>query len=379
MDSITVLGSTGSIGTQALEVLEKAGTKIAGLSAHNNINLLETQIRKYKPSFAAVSDEKSAELLKIAVADTDCEILAGQNGVIEAAADCRADTVLNAIVGIAGFLPTLAAIDTNKRIALANKETLVAGGEIVMKRAGERGVAILPVDSEHSAIFQCLQGVPDGSLKRILLTASGGPFFGMTLEQMENVTVEMALDHPNWDMGGKITIDSATMMNKGLELIEAMHLFNVSPDDVQIIVHRQSIVHSMIELNDNSVLAQLGMPDMRIPIQYALFYPECREGVADKLDLFGRSLTFEKPDLDNFPCLAGCIRAAKLGGLAPAFANGANEAAVGLFLGGKIGFNDIGRYVAKAVDFSDKTGNPSVDDILAADREARQRVYSDLT
>ncbi len=375
---LTILGSTGSIGTQALDVVQKMGYEVVALTASRNAKELEKQIRQYKPQYVALADEKAAAELKISVADTATKVLSGPQGVCECASLNQADTVLNSVVGIAGLKPTLCAVEAGKNIALANKETLVAGGELVMKKAREKGVAILPVDSEHSAIFQCLQGMnKKEELKSIILTASGGPFFSKTREELKNVTVEQALKHPNWSMGAKITVDSATMMNKGLELIEAVWLFDVHPSKIDIVVHRESIVHSLIEYNDNSVIAQLGVPDMRIPIQYALTYPERYESPVKKLNLWDYSnLTFFKPDYDTFSCINLCRDAITRGGLYPCIANGANEMANELFRQGKIGFLEIAQLVSYAMENAENTVGGSLEAILNADESARRAVRS---
>lgn len=351
MKSMVILGSTGSIGTQALDVARLRNFTVKALTSNSNIDLLEKQIREFKPEIAAVADESRAAELRIKVADTDTKVFGGEEGIC-AAAQLDADKVLNSIVGIAGLKPTLAAIEAGNDIALANKETLVAGGELVTTRAKEKGVAILPVDSEHSAIFQSLQGSPGKqSVKRLILTASGGPFFGRTRDDLKDVTVEQALKHPNWSMGAKITIDSATMMNKGLELIEAAWLFDMPADKIDILVHRQSVVHSLVEYVDNSVIAQLGVPDMRVPIQYALTYPERYESPAKQLRLEEwKTLTFEQPDYDTFSCINLCRQAITKGGIYPASANGANEAANKLFREGKIKFLDIADAVSGVLD-----------------------------
>lgn len=377
---ISILGSTGSIGTQSLDVAEKRGYEIVALTAGSNEKLLEEQIRKWKPQYAALYDEKAAAKLKIAVADTNTKVLSGLEGVCECAAAKEADTVLNSVVGIAGLVPTLTAVDCGKTIALANKETLVAGGQLVMGKAKEKGVKILPVDSEHSAIFQCLEGMnKKEELKSIILTASGGPFFGKTRQELETVTLQQALKHPNWEMGAKITVDSATMMNKGLELIEAVWLFDIAPDKIDIVVHRESIIHSLIEYNDNSVIAQLGVPDMRIPIQYALTYPERFESPVRKLNLWEyQNLTFFKPDYDTFRCINICRDAITKGGLYPCVANGANEMANYLFRQGKIGFLDIADVVEKAVENAPKCDSYTLEDVLEADRQARAFVENSL-
>ena len=374
---LTILGSTGSIGTQALDVVDKCGYEVVALTGNTNVKTIEEQIRKYKPLYAAMADEKAAKDLALSIKDTSTKVLCGKDGVIECAAANEADTVLNSVVGIAGLEPTLKAIENGKTIALANKETLVAGGSLVMKNAKEKGVAILPVDSEHSAIFQCLQGMnKKEELKSIILTASGGPFFGKTRADLQNVTLKEALNHPNWSMGAKITVDSATMMNKGLELIEAVWLFDVKPSDIDIVVHRESIVHSLIEYQDNSVIAQLGVPDMRIPIQYALTYPERFESPVRKLNLWEYSnLTFYKPDYDTFRCLNICRDAITKGGLYPCVANGANEMANELFRKGKISFLKIADLVEKAVSEADfSADNYTLSDVLCADQWARERV-----
>ena len=376
MKSMVILGSTGSIGTQALDVARLRNFTVKALTSNSNIDLLEKQIREFKPEIAAVADESRAAELRIKVADTDTKVLGGEEGIC-AAAQLDADKVLNSIVGIAGLKPTLAAIEAGNDIGLANKETLVAGGELVTTRAKEKGVAILPVDSEHSAIFQSLQGSPGKqSVKRFILTASGGPFFGRTRDDLKDVTVEQALKHPNWSMGAKITIDSATMMNKGLELIEAAWLFDMPADKIDILVHRQSVVHSLVEYVDNSVIAQLGVPDMRVPIQYALTYPERYESPAKQLRLEDwKTLTFEQPDYDTFSCINLCRQAITKGGIYPASANGANEAANKLFRDGKIKFLDIADAVAGVLDSTEFLPCDSLENILLADSRAREKVH----
>ena len=335
--TIAILGSTGSIGTQSLDVARKHGFKVDVLAANSNIELLEKQIREFNPSAVAVINEAAAKELKVKVADTKTKVLAGADAVELVAAENKADIVLNSIVGIAGLKPTLAAIEAGKDIALANKETLVTGGHLVKKAIARKGVKLLPVDSEHSAIFQCLQGAPKGSLKKIILTASGGPFFGKTTEELKNVTPADALKHPNWSMGAKITIDSASLMNKGLEVIEAVHLFDISPDNIEVVVHRQSIVHSAVELTDGAVIAQLGTPDMRLPIQYALTYPERYDCPSGSLNLFEiGNLTFQKPDYETFKLLSLAFYAVKEDGILPAVLNAADEIAVDAFLKDKI-------------------------------------------
>ena len=378
MKSLIILGSTGSIGTQALEVCERQGYKVNALAAGGNIELLEKQARKFGVKAVAVFDSEKAKDLEIKLKDTDIKVLSGAEGVCELA-QMQGDIVLNSIVGIAGLRPTLAAIESGKDIALANKETLVTGGEIVNRKAKEKGVKILPVDSEHSAIFQSLQGAPKGSLKKILLTASGGPFYGKKISDLENVTVKDALNHPNWSMGAKITIDSATLMNKGLEVIEAVHLFGLPAKDIEVLVHRQSIVHSGVELTDGAVIAQLGTPDMRLPIQYALTYPERSDFSFEKLSLSDiGTLTFEKPDTETFRLLPLCIEAITEGGLKPTAVNGANEQAVKLFLEGKIKFLQIQELVEKALLSTQNKSDFTVEDIFETDKLARECVMRNV-
>ena len=375
MKKLIILGSTGSIGTQALDIARANPDKytVVGLAAGSNAELLEKQAREFGVKAVALFDTKAADELKIKLADTNIKVFCGADGVCELATlDC--DVVLNAIVGIAGLRPTLCAIDAGHTIALANKETLVTGGEIVNRKLKEKGVELLPVDSEHSAIFQSLQGAPKGSLKKILLTASGGPFFGKTCEELQNVTVKEALAHPNWSMGAKITIDSASLMNKGLEVIEAVHLFGVPASQIEVLVHRQSILHSAVELSDGAVIAQLGTPDMKLPIQYALTYPE-RDMCFEQLDLFKvGSLTFERPDCGTFKLLPLCIEATNRGGLYPTAINGANEESVKLFLEGKIKFLQIAELNEKAMNLCENKKDFTVEDIFAADEAARQIV-----
>lgn len=374
MKRLSVLGSTGSIGTQALEVAEKNGWSITALAAGRNVTLAEEQARKFKPRFVAMYDKAAAKELEIKLRDTDTKVLSGEEGVV-AAAESDCDTVLNSVVGIAGLKPTLAAINRRTTVALANKETLVTGGKIVNKRLKETGAKLLPVDSEHSAIFQSLQGAPQNSLKKILLTASGGPFYGKKRAELENVTVKDALNHPNWSMGAKITVDSASLMNKGLEVIEAVHLFGVKADNIEVLVHRQSILHSAVELCDGAVIAQLGTPDMRLPIQYALTYPERADNAFERLSLTEiGTLTFEKPDAETFKCLPLCVKAINEGGLAPTAVNGANEEAVALFLAGKIKFLQIADLAEKALMRVRNKKDFTLEDILETDREARTLV-----
>lgn len=371
---ITVLGSTGSIGEQALDVARKNGYRIKALAAGKSIDKLEAQAREFMPEIVAVFDETAASELKDRLNDTPITVLSGSEGVCFAA-EKKVDIVLNAIVGIAGLKPTFAAMEAKNDIALANKETLVTAGELVNRKAKEQGIRIIPVDSEHSAIFQSLQGVPEGSLKKILLTASGGPFYGKTIDELKNVTAAEALKHPNWSMGNKITIDSATLMNKGLEVIEAVHLFGVSADDIEVLVHRQSILHSAVELCDGAVIGQMGTPDMRLPIEYAITWPERGSLCCDRLSLADvGTLTFARPDIDTFRCLKLCIDAIRAGGLKPAAANGANEEAVALFLGGKIGFADIADLVEAAIEAQPTVETYDLDDVFEADKNARNLV-----
>ena len=377
--TLSILGSTGSIGRQTLEVAGACGHRVAALTVNRSVDLAEEQARKFRPELVAAVDETAAAELRVRLADTPVRVVSGKEGLMEAACLPAADTVVTAVVGIAGLEPTLAAIDAGKRIALANKETLVCAGELVMDRAAEKGAEIVPVDSEHSAIFQCLQGLRDKKeVRRLIITASGGPFFGKIREELAHVTRAQALKHPNWSMGAKITIDSATLMNKGLEFIEAMRLYRMPPEKIGIVVHRESIIHSMVECVDGAVLAQMGSADMRLPIQYALTWPERTEGPVTPLDLLNcPPLTFRAPDTHTFRCLALALDCARKGGNSTAVLNGANEAAVGLFLEDKIGFLDIARLVERAlaaVPFAEK---PTLDDILAADRAARQAVFSD--
>ena len=376
MKGIALLGSTGSIGTQSLDVCRMHGYRMVCLTANRRVDLMETQIREFCPDLVSMMDPVAADDLRTRVADTGTKVLSGMDGLIECATYSGADTVLNAVVGMVGLQPTLAAIQVKKTLALANKETLVAGGHLVTNTAKAYGVDILPVDSEHSAIFQCLQGSPEkGAVKKLILTASGGPFFGKTLAELENVTAADALKHPNWDMGAKITIDSATMMNKGLEFIEAKWLFDMPIDAIDIVVHRESVVHSAIAYQDNSVIAQLGVPDMRIPIQYALTYPQRLPSPVQELSLvdYGK-LTFYAPDYDTFRCINVCKDAIAAGGLRPAAANGANEESVRLFLNGKIKFTDIAVLNRAAMEACPQVADYTLDDVLQADRAARDYV-----
>ncbi|MBO3279910.1 1-deoxy-D-xylulose-5-phosphate reductoisomerase [Intestinimonas butyriciproducens] len=375
---IALLGSTGSIGRQALEVIEACGMSVAALTANRSVELLERQARRFRPELTVAADEKAASDLRVRLADTDIRVASGQEGLLEAAALESADTVLTAVVGVAGLEPTLCAVRRGKRIALANKETMVCAGQLVMDEADRCGAEIVPVDSEHSAIFQCLQGSGDRrEVRRLILTASGGPFYGWSREQLREVTLSQALKHPNWAMGAKITVDSATLMNKGLEFIEAMRLYRMPPEKISIVVHRESIVHSLVEYCDNAVLAQLGAADMRLPIQYALTWPERTIGPARPLDLLHcPPLTFGMPDCEAFPCLAIAMEAARTGGTATAILNGANEAAVGLFLEERIGFMDIPALVERAMSVVPVVQAPQLEQIMAADRAARDAVRS---
>ena len=375
---ISLLGSTGSIGRQALEVIAAEDMAVAALTANRVVDRLEEQCRRFRPALAVMMDPAAASDLRVRLADTGIRVAAGMDGLLEAAVLPQADTVLTAVVGIVGLRPTLAAVEAGKRIALANKETLVCAGQLVQEEARDWGAEILPVDSEHSALFQSLQGCKDRrEVKRLILTCSGGPFFGKSREELEHMTREDALQHPNWSMGAKITIDSATLMNKGLEFIEAMHLYHMPPEKISIVIHRESIIHSLVEYCDNAVIAQLGTPDMRLPIQYALTWPRRVEGPATPLDLCSCGpLTFAQPDLDTFRCLALALKAARTGGTAGAILNGANEAAVSLFLDGTIGFLEIADRVERAMDQVKVVQDPSMTQILEADRAAREAVLS---
>ena len=370
---ISLLGSTGSIGRQSLEVIAACGMTVASLTANRDVARMEAQCRQFRPRLAVMMDPAAAADLRTRLADTSIRVASGPEGLVEAATLEEADTVLTAVVGMVGLVPTLAAVRQGKRIALANKETLVCAGELVMNGADQYGAEIVPVDSEHSAIFQCLQGSRDrGEVKRLILTASGGPFWGWDKEAIASATVEQALKHPNWSMGAKITVDSATLMNKGLEFIEAMRLYRMPPEKISIVVHRESIIHSLVEYCDNAVLAQLGVPDMRLPIQYALTWPARTEAVAKPLDLLTcPPLTFHAPDYEAFPCLSLALEAAKTGGTATAILNGANEAAVGLFLAGQIPFGEIAKRVERALAQVPVVQTPALEDVLEADKAAR--------
>ena len=382
MMKITILGSTGSIGTQTLDIVRnRDDVTVVGLAAGRNIELLEKQIREFHPAVACVADEEAARALRVKVSDTKTKVMHGTESMEDLAAAPDSEIVVGAIVGLAGLKPSLAALCAGKRLALANKETMVAAGDIVRRELKKSGGELIPVDSEHSAIFQCLEAVKEErrakEVKRLILTASGGPFAGKTRKDLTEITPEAALKHPNWDMGAKITIDSATLMNKGLEVLEAAQLFCVSVDKIDVLVHRQSIIHSMIELTDGAVLAQMGVPDMKLPIQYALTYPQRQVMTDNALDLAQvGQLTFEKPDVETFRCLSLAYEAAKAGHTMPCVLNGANEAAVSLFLHKKIGFLEISDVLKQVMDSHKVIQNPTLDDILEADFWAREQVYS---
>lgn len=376
VSNVSILGSTGSIGKQTIDILRKYNISASALTTNRNVKLLEEQAREFKPKCVAAMDENAYRELKIALADTDIKVYGGLDGLVAAAEVQEAECVLTAVVGMVGLIPTIAAIDAGKNIALANKETLVCAGSIVTKKANEKGVSLLPVDSEHSAIFQCMQANSERKeVSKILLTASGGPFFGKKREELEKVTVKDALNHPNWSMGSKITIDSATLMNKGLEFIEAMWLFGVTPEQIEVVVHRESIIHSMVEFCDGAILAQLGAPDMRLPIAYALTYPNRLDFNGPTLDFKTiKNLSFATPDTDTFSCLKLAMKAAGADDASAAVLNGANEVAVAAFLGEKCGFLSIADLVQEAMDNVKTNANPSLDDILQADSLARESV-----
>ena len=375
---ISILGSTGSIGRQSLDVMSACGMEAVALTANSNVARMEEQVRQFHPELAVMMDENAARDLRVRLADTPVRVTSGLEGLLEAAELPAADTVITAVVGMIGLRPTMAAIREGKRIALANKETLVCAGTLVMEEARDYGAEIVPVDSEHSALFQSLQASHDrGEVKRLILTCSGGPFFGKKREELEGMTREDALRHPNWSMGAKITVDSATLMNKGLEFIEAMHLYQMPPEKISIVIHRESIIHSLVEYCDNAVIAQLGTPDMRLPIQYALTWPRRTPGPANPLDLCSCGpLTFAQPDMETFRCLPLALQAARTGGSAGAILNGANEAAVALFLEGKIGFLEIADRVEKAMSRVSVIQEPSMTQILEADAAAREAVLA---
>ena len=374
--TISILGSTGSIGRQTVAVAEHLGLRVRAITTNRNIQLAEQQARKFHPAMVGVTDEAAAKELRVALADTDIKVWGGEHALVEAAVLSETDAVVTAVSGAVGLKPTLEAIEKGRRICLANKETLVCAGEIVMRRAAECGAEIVPVDSEHSAIFQCLTGRKKGELKKILLTGSGGPFRGKSREETKDVTPAQAIAHPNWSMGAKISVDSATMMNKGLEFIEAMHLFGVTPDDIEVLIHPESVIHSMVELVDGTVIAQLGVPDMGLPIQYALTYPSRTQSRSERLDFtkLTKGLSFFTPDFEKLPCLALAIRCARTGGTAPAVMNAANEVAVHLFLDGEIGYNDIYDYVVETVETLGVSPASDLDALIAADHAARETV-----
>ncbi len=376
---IILLGSTGSIGTQTLDVVRnnKEELSVVGLAANRNVDLIEKQIREFEPRLAAMFDEDAANELKVRVADLNVKVLAGMDGLLEMVADNTADTVLTAVVGMIGIRPTIAAIESGKDIALANKETLVTAGHIIIPLAKKHGVKILPVDSEHSAIFQSLNGEPKDKVEKILLTASGGPFRHMTKDQLSKVTVDDALKHPNWSMGPKVTIDSASLVNKGLEVMEASWLFGVSADDIQVVIQPQSIIHSMVQYTDGAVMAQLGVPDMKLPIQYALFYPDRRPMSEERLDFFKlKEITFEEPRIDVFKGLPLALKAAHIGGSMPTVFNAANEMAVRLFLGRKLRFLEIYDMITDAMEHHSAIANPNLDEILGAEKETYEYLKS---
>lgn len=372
VNAISILGSTGSIGKQTVSVAKHLNIPVKAISVQKSIDLAERQARELKPELVAVFDKAAAKVLQERLKDTNVRVVSGEAGLIEAATIPTADCVVTAVSGSIGLRPTLAAIDTGRRIALANKETLVCAGEIVMRRAAQRNAEIIPLDSEHSAIFQCLTERSRFELHQILLTGSGGPFRGMPVSQLRNITPEQAVKHPNWSMGAKISVDSATMMNKGLEFIEAMHLFSCSPDEIQVIIHPESIIHSMVELVDGTIIAQLGVPDMELPIQLALTWPERKTSQSDRLD-FTRlgKMTFEAPDMEKVPCLDLAIQCAHQGGTATTILSAANEVAVALFLSKQIGYTQIYDCVAKTLDTMNIIASPSLEEIIRADEMAR--------
>lgn len=374
---LSILGSTGSIGVQALQVCENLSIEVVSLIANSNVKLIAEQIQRFHPKVAALYDEKAAEELKTLIGKTDTRILKGLDGVLEAVAHPDADTVLTSVVGIAGLLPTMTAIEAGKHIALSNKETLVTAGALVKEAVTKKGVSLLPVDSEHSAIFQSLAGNRHQDLSKIILTASGGPFRGYSKDRLKHVTLEQALNHPNWSMGNKITIDSATMMNKGLEVIEAMWLFDVPAGDIEVVVHPESIIHSMVAYRDGSIIAQLGAPDMRIPIQLSLTWPERCENPYKRVDFSTLSrLTFEKPDMETFRALKLAYEAAKVGGTLPCAMNAANEVAVELFLRGRISFVQIIELIERVMDRHIVNSQPVLNDIIDTDRTSRELARS---
>ncbi len=376
--SISILGSTGSIGTQTLNVCRDLGIKVNAISAANNIDLLEKQAREFSVKLVGVYNEQKAEQLKTRLADTDITVIGGEKGNIEVAKYPESSVIITAMSGMIGLVPTVEAIKAKKRIGLANKETLVCAGHIIMPLAKEYGSEIIPVDSEHSAIFQCLNGADGNKIKKIILTASGGPFYKMKKEQLENVTVKDALKHPNWSMGAKITIDSASLMNKGLEMIEAKWLFDVDIDDVEVVVHRESIVHSAVEFYDGSVIAQLGVPQMYLPIKYALTYPNRVESGEHNLSLFGKTLNFDAPDTETFKCLKLAVKASKLGGIYPTIMNAANEQAVALFLDEQIKFTDIPEIIDNCINSLSFDNSNDIESIIYADKQTRNYILNSI-
>ena len=376
---ISVLGSTGSVGEQALDVARASSYRVTSISANKNVKRVEEQAREFGVSAVAMADENAANELKLRLADTSIKVYSGEAGICRMIADDTAETVVNSIIGEAGLLPTLSVIEKGARLALANKESLVVAGEIVMQKAKENGVEILPVDSEHSAIFQSLKSGKQSEIKKILLTASGGPFYGYGKNELASISVERALAHPTWKMGAKITVDSATLMNKGFEVIEAVHLFGVTADKIEVVVHRESIIHSMVEYIDNSVIAQMSVPDMRLCVQYAVDYRDRKIATVDELDLFSvGALTFRKPDTETFSLLKRAVESVKAGGALPAVLNAANEVAVGAFLAGKIGFYAITESVSETLlRLSSARNAHTLEQILGYDREAR-RVAADI-
>lgn len=380
LKTISILGSTGSIGTQALEIAKKHNIRVIGVAAKSNVDLLIKQAKEFECRYVCIYDEDKLDTLKAAFEGTNVKIYSGMNGLCMMAVLNEADIILNSVVGMVGLQPTLFAIEAGKDIALANKETLVAGGQIVTEAAKRKGVTIYPVDSEHSAIFQCLQGNDRKQLSKIILTASGGPFYKKTKDELREVSIEQALNHPNWAMGKKITIDSATLMNKGLEFIEAIWLFDLKPEQIEIIVQRESVIHSAVEYNDHSVIAQMGVPDMKIPIQYALLYPERVDCPTKPLSLadYG-TLSFGKPDFDTFDCLSACIKAITMGGAMPAMVNGANEEAVAQFLAGNISFLSIGELVMSVTNEMENCPINNLDDVLRVDKAAREFVKNKIS
>lgn len=371
---ISILGSTGSIGRQTLDVCRDIGMRVNAISAGSNIDLLEKQAREFNVSLVSVYDPEKAKILKDRLTDTNITVLSGDEGNVEVAVYPESTTVITAMSGMIGLVPTIAAVKAGKRIGLANKETLVCGGHVIMPLSKKFNCEIIPVDSEHSAIFQCLQGRNNNFIRKIILTASGGPFFGYNHSQLANITVKDALKHPNWDMGAKITIDSASLMNKGLEMIEAKWLFNVSIDDIEVVVHRESIIHSAVEFDDNSIIAQLGVPQMYLPIKYALTYPKRVQSGSHQLSLFDKSLTFFHPDRQTFKCLDLAVLATKMGGLYPAIMNAANEQAVLLFLQEKISFNSIPDLISQSLEHINASDGDDVESIVSIDKETRKYV-----